>query len=127
MLFLLLFGLLLIATAVAFFARSIVAPRLRTAGILSKIDRYGFASVAEPEPRLGLRSFLDPAALGLGRVFADRLKLFDEARLRKQLLTAGMYGTPPRTIIGYSFFCAIAFPTLWVTIAVASGFRPALN
>ena len=123
----LLIGLVLIAAAVALFARSLVAPRLRTADTLSKIRRYGFASVAESEVGpVGLRGFLDPAAMGLGRVFTDRLKLLDEERLRKQLITAGMFRTAPRTIIGYSLLCAVAFPALWIAIAVAAGFKPAL-
>ena len=49
MIVVLLIGLLLVATAVALFAHSVVASRLRTADTLSKIRRYGFASVAEPE------------------------------------------------------------------------------
>jgi len=124
---LLLLGLLLVATAVALLARSLVGPRLRTADTLSKIQRYGFASTAGPESRpQGLRSFFDPAAMGLGRLFADRLKLLDEERLRKQLLTAGMYTTQPGTIIGYSFLCAAAFPALWITVAVAANVKTPL-
>ena len=126
MIIFLLLGLLLIATAVALFARSYMAPRLRTADTLNKIRRYGFAS-AEIEARPdGVRGFLDPAAMGLGRLFTGRLKLLDEDRLRKQLLTAGMYDTQPRTIAGYSLLCAIAFPTVWVAIAAVTGVKPAL-
>jgi len=123
----LLVGLLLIAAAVALFARALVAPRLRAADTLSKIGRYGFSTVAESETApVGLRGFLDPAALGIGRMFTDRLKLLDEERLRKQLLTAGMYHTPPRTIIGYSLLCAVGFPTIWIAFAIAVGLKPAL-
>jgi tight adherence protein C len=123
----LLLGLLLLASAVAFFARSLVAPRLRTADTLTKIQRYGFSSTAEAEARpQGLRSFLDPAALGIGDLFTNRLKLLDEERLRKQLLTAGMYRTPPRTIIGYSLLCALAYPTIWIALAIATDVKPAL-
>jgi tight adherence protein C len=123
---LLLLALLLIATAVALFARSLVAPRLRTADTLDKIRGYGFTGGPEPDARPeGLRGFLDPAALGIGRVFSG-LKLLDEERLRKQLRTAGMYRTPPGTIIGYSFLCAAGFPTIWVVIAVAADIKTAL-
>ena len=48
-----------LATAVAFFAHSLVGSRLRTADTLGKIRRYGFASVAESEAPTGLRNFLD--------------------------------------------------------------------
>ena len=64
--------------------------------------------------------------MGLGHLFTDRLKLLDEDRLRKQLLTAGMYGTQPRTIIGYSLLCAVAFPTIWIALAVATDVKAAL-
>jgi len=124
---LLLIGLLLIATAVALFARSLVAPRLRTADTLMKIRRYGFSAAAEPEATAaGVRGFVDPAALGLGRLATDRFKLLDEDRIRKQLLTAGMYSTLPRTIVGYSLLCAVAFPTIWIAFAIAVGVKPAL-
>ena len=127
MIILLLVGLLLLATAVAFFAHSLVAPRLRTADTLSKIRRYGFASAAEPEASsTGLRSVIDPAAAGLGGLFSG-LKLLDEERLRKQLLTAGMFRTQPRTIIGYSLFCAVAFPAIWLALAVATDVKTALT
>lgn len=127
MIIVLLIGLLLIATAVAFFARSIAAPRLRTGDTLSKIRRYGFASSAESEAKpTGLRSFLDPAAMGLGHLFTDRLKLLNEDRLRQQLRTAGMYQTPPRTIVGYSTLCAIGFPAVWIAIAVAGDIKASL-
>src|SRR4029079_10946023 len=59
-------------------------------------------------------------------LFTDHLKLFNEERLRKQLLTAGMYRTPPRTIIGYSLLCAVGFPTIWIVLGVAAGVKPAL-
>jgi tight adherence protein C len=123
----LLIGLLLLATAVAFFARSLVAPRLRTADTLTKIRHYGFVTGAEPVAApVGLRGFIDPAAAGIGRLFTDRLKLLNEDRLRKQLLMAGMYHTQPRTIIGYSMLCAAAFPTVWIALAVATGIKVAL-
>jgi tight adherence protein C len=114
--------------AVALFARALVASRLRTGDTLSKIDRYGFSGATESEVKaLELRNLLEPAAQGIGRLFADRLRLLNEDRLRKQLLTAGIYHTQPRTIIGYSLLCAAAFPTLWLIIAIAAGVKVALT
>ena len=127
MIVVLLIGLLLIATAVALFSRSLVAARLRTADTLNKIRRYGFAGAPEPVVSAGVRGFIDPAASGLGHLFAVRLKLFNEERLRKQLLTAGMYRTSPRTLIGYSLLCAVAFPAIWIALALASDVKAILT
>src|SRR5438094_3207225 len=127
MIVVLLIGLVLIATAVAIFSRALVAGRLRTADTLGKIRRYGFVASAEPEAATGVRGFLDPAASGLGSLFSDRLRLLDEDRLRKQLLTAGMYQTLPRELIGYSVITAVALPAIWITLAVAAGVKPALT
>jgi tight adherence protein C len=114
-------GLLLIATAVALVARGVIASRLRTADNLGQIGRYGFVGGAEPAPSGGLRGFFDSAAANIGLLLTDRLKLIDEERLRKTLISAGMYRTSPRMLIGYQLLFGLALPAAWLWIAVGAG------
>jgi tight adherence protein C len=121
MILVLLIGLVLLGTAVALVSRALIVARLRTAETLGQIGHYGFAGTAELTPTGGMRGFLDSAASGIGLVLTERLGVMDEERLRKQLISAGMYNTSPRTIIGYALLCAVALPTAWVWFAIASG------
>jgi tight adherence protein C len=118
---LLLIGLLLLATAVALLARGVIAARLRTVDTLGHISHYGFAGTAELQPAEGLRGLIDSAASSIGLLLTDQLKLINEERLRKTLISAGMYGTSPRMLIGYQLLAAIALPTLWIWLALAAG------
>ncbi|HEY3577840.1 MAG TPA: type II secretion system F family protein [Gaiellaceae bacterium] len=121
MIVLLLLGLLLLGTAVALVSRGVIVARLRTIDNLGQIGRYGFAGAAELQPVGGLRGFIDSAAAGLGLLVTEHLKILDEDRLRRNLISAGMYQTTPRTVVGYSLLCAIGLPALWVWLAIAAG------
>jgi tight adherence protein C len=124
----LLIGLLLVGLSVALVARGVMDARLRTADTLGQIGHYGFAGSAEISPSDGsLRGLVDSAAAWMGVLLTERLKLVNEQRLRKTLVAAGMYGTSPRTIIGYQLLGALVLPTLWVWIAVGAGLSTALT
>lgn len=121
MIVLLLLGLLLLGTAVALVSRGVIVARLRTIDTLGQIGRYGFGGGAELQPVGGLRGFIDSAAAGLGLLVTEHLKILDEERLRRNLISAGMYQTTPRTVVGYSLLCAVGLPALWVWLAIAAG------
>ena len=127
MIVLLLLGLVLLATAVALLSRGAIVARLRTIDNLGQIGRYGFGGIADLEPTGGLRGFFDSAAAGIGQLLTERLNILNEERLRKNLIAAGMYRTSPRTVIGYSLLCALAFPAVWVWLAVAAGMSGTLT
>jgi tight adherence protein C len=114
-----LIGLLLLATAVVLIARGVIAGRLRTTDTLGQIGRYGFTVPVELKPAEGLRGLLDSTASTIGQFLTERLNMANEERLRKTLVSAGMYGTSPRTLIGYQLLAALALPTLWIWLAVA--------
>src|SRR5437016_5461272 len=100
MVVLLLVGVILLGAAVALVARGLIVARLRTADNLVQIGHYGFAGTAvDLEPPAGVRGILDAAASSIGLLLTDRLKLIHEERLRKTLISAGMYGTSPRMLI----------------------------
>jgi tight adherence protein C len=122
----LLIGLLLFGTAVALVTRGMIAARLRTADNLGQIGRYGFTGSPDIAPTGGLRGFFDSAAAGIGRVLSEDLKIINEERLRKTLISAGMYRTSPRQLIGYQLLFGIALPTIWLWIAIGAGTSTAL-
>ena len=121
MIVILLIGLVLLATAVALIARGVIAARLRTVDALGQIGRYGFAGTVDLQPTGGLRGFFDTAAAGIGLLLTERLNLMNEERLRKTLVSAGMYSTSPRMLIGYQLLGGVALPAVWIWIAVGAG------
>ena len=86
----LLIGLVLTAIAVTLVARAFIVSRMQTAETLGQIGRYGFSGYVEPRETAGVRGFRDDVAATLGAFFVDRLHLFDEEGLHKQLVAAGM-------------------------------------
>jgi tight adherence protein C len=123
---LLLIGLVLLATGVVLVARGAIAARLRTADNLGQIGRYGFSAV-ELKPTEGLRGLLDSFANTIGLFLTERLALANEERLRKTLISAGMYSLSPRMLIGYQLLAGLALPTLWIWLALAAGISTALT
>src|SRR6476661_8685527 len=93
--------------------------RMRATAQLAQIGHYGFAGVVEQSPTNGLRSLMDDTASMVGGLFVDRLKIFDVEQLRKQLVSAGMYRTSPRMLMGYQVLSVILLPALWIWLALA--------
>jgi tight adherence protein C len=115
----LLAGLVLTAVAVVLVARAFVLARLQTAENLVQIGHYGFAGAVEQNPTSGLRGFMDDFASMIGTLFVDRLKVFDEEQLRAQLVSAGMYRTSPRMLMGYQVLLVIFLPAAWLWLSFA--------
>ena len=92
-------------------------------GLLDQIGTYGY--VVETTRGVAAspgRRPLDRLAGQLGDLAARRFGRFGEAELRLKLLSAGMYGTNPRKLLGYQVLLAIclAFAALWI-VALAGG------
>lgn len=75
---------------------------------LDQIGTYGYVaeSVGGAEDVAGRRP-LDSLAGRLGDAAAKRLSRFSETEVRAKLVSAGMYGTTPRKILGYQVLGAI--------------------
>lgn len=121
-----LIGLLLTAAAVALVAQGLRVSRLRASETLGRIGRYGFAGPVELSPVGGLRGVLEDTAAAVGSFLSGRLQLFDEQRLRKELVSAGMYRITPRMIVGYQALAAVVLPALWTWLAIAAAMKVAL-
>lgn len=90
---------------------SLALPRTRVAARMEQLIAYGYdaatpldatADAAEERP-------LSALARWLGNALGDRLGGVNEADLRRLLVSAGMYGTSPRTLIGYRLLASMAF------------------
>ena len=92
------------------------------AGTIDQIQTYGYVAEAtggsEVEGRA--RRPLDSIAGRVGDFAARRTSRFGEAQIREKLISAGMYGTTPRKVLGYQALCAVAFTlvSLWLVPAM---------
>jgi tight adherence protein C len=105
---------------------------------IDQIQTYGYVAEATggSETESAARRPIDSLAGRVGDWVARRSDRFGEAKIRDKLISAGMYGTTPRKILGYQVICAIVFSlfALWlipamggslifgIVVAVAAGF-----
>ena len=126
MILILICGLLLAGTAVTLAARALAMPRARTVETLAQIDDYGYAGPRAPESRQRpLTGALDNLANRAGSWVAKRFGSLNEAKLRDELMAAGIYGLTPRKFMGYRLLATFCVPTLWLWSASSGGY-PAL-
>jgi tight adherence protein C len=87
-------------------------------GTLDQIGTYGYVAEAAGGSEVEQPSHrpLDSIAGRLGDIAARRLARFSENEVRVKLVSAGMYGTSPRKLLGYQVMLAIVFAitTLWL-------------
>jgi tight adherence protein C len=76
--------------------------------MLDQIGTYGYvAEAARGAAEAPARRPIDALAGRLGDVAARRFSRFSEAEVRQKLISAGMYGTTPRKLLGYQVLLAI--------------------
>ena len=89
------------------------------AATLDQIGTYGYVAEAaggsEVDQPSGRARPFDSIASRLGDAAARRLSRFSENEVRQNLVSAGMYGTSPRKLLGYQVLLAVALTvlTLW--------------
>jgi tight adherence protein C len=116
-------GLLLAGAAVAMVARALAMPRARTADALAQIADYGYAGPRAPRSGKGpLTGALDNLANRTGAWVAERFGSLREAKLRDELMAAGIYGLTPRKFMGYRILSTISIPTLWLWSSSTGGY-----
>jgi tight adherence protein C len=128
MILILIGGLLLAGVSVTLAARALAMPRARTVETIAQIDDYGYASPQAPQSRQGpLSGALDNLAHGAGSWVAKHFGSMREAKLRDQLMAAGIYGLTPRKFVGYRILSTVSIPTLWLWSASTTGYPAALT
>lgn len=129
-------GVLLLGAGVAILVVNLSSARGSSATI-DQIQTYGYVAETSggSETESAARRPLDSIAGRLGDWAARRSGGAGEAKIREKLVSAGMYGTTPRKVLGYQCLAAIAFSltVLWlipagggsiifaVVLAVAAG------
>jgi len=115
-------GVLLLGAGVMILVANLSKSRGSSATI-DQIQTYGYVaettggSDAESPGRRPIDSLADR----LGGWMARRSDRFSEAKVREKLISAGMYGTTPRKVLGYQSLCAIAFSLLVLWLIPAGG------
>jgi len=93
-----------------------------SAATIDQIQTYGYVAEATggSDAEATARRPIDSIAGRLGDAVGRRTNRFGEAKIREKLISAGMYGTTPRKILGYQVLCSIAFllMTLWIVPAL---------
>jgi tight adherence protein C len=91
-------------------------------GTIDQIQTYGYVAetTGGSEVESPARRPIDSVAGRIGDWVARRSDRFSEAKIRDKLISAGMYGTTPRKVLGYQVLCAIAFSlvVLWLIPAM---------
>ena len=112
-------GVLLLGAGIVILVSSLGKTRGSSATI-DQIQTYGYVAetTGGSDGESTARRPIDSAAGRLGDWVARRSDRFGEDKLREKLVSAGMYGTTPRKVLGYQVLCAIAFaPYAWLTRA----------
>ena len=105
-------GLLLLGAGVAILVVNLSKER-GAAATIDQIQTYGYvAETTGGADDAAARRPLDSIAGRVGDWAARRSDRFSEQKIREKLVSAGMYGTSPRKILGYQIICAIAFSML---------------
>jgi tight adherence protein C len=121
MIFTLFVGLVLLATAIALVAGAVGAGRARLVQNLGQIGSYGFAvAPAEEQNQSRLRAAVDALASRVGEMAVGRLTGLDEAAVRTQLMSAGIYSTSPRRFTGYRVLAAISTLLTWLWLGLTT-------
>ena len=114
-------GVLLLGAGITILVANLSKSRGSSATI-DQIQTYGYVAetTGGSDSDSAAHRPIDSLADRLGGWAARRSDRFGEAKIREKLVSAGMYGTTPRKVLGYQVLCAIAFSlvVLWLVPAM---------
>jgi tight adherence protein C len=123
MILIFLIALLLAGFGVTIAVRALAMPRARTMETVQSIGAYGYSVVQVEESARGgsVRTLLDEIADVIGGIAGKRLG-FREDEVRKELITAGLYGLTPRKFMGYRVLSIVCVPlaTFWALTSIGA-------
>jgi tight adherence protein C len=111
--------------AVAALLRSLTLSRSQVAAHLDDLGAYGYAAAAPALPAEVATPRGSALAERLGDMVARRVGAGREAELRRLLMTAGMYSTSARTVLGYRVLGAVMLSGLGVLMGGNAPLRAA--
>jgi tight adherence protein C len=115
-------GVLLLGAGVMILVVNLSKPRGSSATI-DQIQTYGYVAetTGGSEAESAARRPIDSVASRVGDWAARRSGRFGEEKIRDKLVSAGMYGTTPRKVLGYQVLAAIAFSLVLLWLIPAMG------
>src|SRR5262249_33439615 len=116
-------GVLLLGAGITILVANLGKARGGSSATLDQIQTYGYVAEATggSEGDSVARRPIDSVAGRIGDWTARRIGRFGEAAIRDKLISAGMYGTTPRKVLGYQVLCAIAFSLVILWLIPAMG------
>jgi tight adherence protein C len=125
MLLLAITGILLLGGGIVILVSNLRKQAPGSTGMLDQIGTYGYvAETTRGAAEAPSRRPLDSLASRLGDTAAKRLRRFSEEDVRQKLISAGMYGTTPRKLLGYQVILAIFLGVLGFWIGALKGSLP---
>ena len=120
----LILGLALLAMSVVVVLRAFAGPS-GSDQTIQRIGRYGFLGthVETAEGEADRSGALDRAATAMGAWLSRHFSFFDEERMRRRLVAAGMYETTPIRMLGYQSILSVTLLCLWVWLAAAADYN----
>jgi tight adherence protein C len=127
MVILLIIGVVLAGFAIMTFARVISGPGVEapSLGVPKRVREYSYTNKEQAEETSGgtVRGKLDDVATKLGAAVGSKER--SNARIQRDLISAGLYQVTPLRFNGYRVLSAIAFPLLWIWLAATVGVKVA--
>ena len=117
-------GVLLLGAGVMILVVNLGKTRTSSSATIDQIQTYGYVAetTGGSEAESAARRPIDSLAGRVGDWVARRSDRFGEAQIREKLISAGMYGTTPRKVLGYQVLCAIVFSIFALWLVPAMGF-----
>ena len=115
-------GVLLLGAGIMILVVNLSKSRGGSSATIDQIQTYGYVAetTGGSETDSAARRPIDSIASRVGEWAARRSGRFGEEKIREKLVSAGMYGTTPRKVLGYQVLAAIAFSlvVLWLIPAM---------
>ena len=122
MILLLLIGLALAGIATVLIARAAFGSGSGETSQVSQIRRYGFTRSRGDQAKEAVSGIVGRAAESVGAKLQTQPEKTSE--LRRQLVSAGMYGVTPGKFHGYRLLAAVGLPLIWIWFATTTGISP---
>lgn len=115
-------GVLLLGAGVMILVVNLSSSKGASATI-DQIQTYGYVAetTGGSDSESAARRPIDSVAGRLGDWAARRSTRFSEQRIREKLVSAGMYHTTPRKVLGYQVLCSVAFALVVLWLVPAAG------
>lgn len=121
---LLVFGLILLGTAVVLVGRALFGEARTSSRRFEQISAYGYTDVADPTAGAPADPLLERLSGWVSRVgerFGSRFSWISEEEMRKRLVAAGMYEVQPTRLFGYQIVLAAVGAVLFLWVAGLAG------